>query len=94
MSFVLKQGDDSQPGIQFNGVAVPAEVMKFSPGSYHYPDKGALLFFLNEHFLLKLPDATNQINATDAPDYIYLTGLIGTVASNSFRKRLLITIWT
>jgi len=64
-------------GKQFNGDRANKTVMKMVAGKYSYPNGGALLLFLNNNYVLKLPKNSNGIHGTSADDLMASGGILG-----------------
>ncbi|MEL7359215.1 MAG: hypothetical protein AAFN40_21995 [Cyanobacteria bacterium J06560_6] len=67
-----------EPGMQFDGVEASEAVLAMVPGQYDYPEGGAMLFFPDGQFLLKLPeDGRGTIYGTDGSDLLAGGGIVG-----------------
>jgi len=67
-----------EPGMHFDGSAADTAVLALVPGRYDYPNEGAMLFFTDGRFLLKLPeDGRENTNGTDGSDLLAVGGIVG-----------------
>jgi len=64
-------------GVQFNGKSVSRDVLAMRPGRYSYPENGALLYYPDQTFLIRLPDTRKGIFGTDGDDMIMSGGVVG-----------------
>lgn len=72
------QQERTQPirGMQFNGKPVSPKVSAMQPGRYNYPDNGALLYFPDRSYLIRLPETRNGIYGTDGDDMLMAGGIL------------------
>lgn len=67
-----------ETGMHFDGSEASAAVLALAPGRYDYPDQGAMLFYPDGQFLLKLPeDGRSNTYGTDGSDLLAQGGIIG-----------------
>lgn len=67
----------SDTGMQFSGVAASPTVMAMAPGEYDYLSEGSLLLFPAGEFILKFPEARDNVGLTDGPDLYNRVAIIG-----------------
>lgn len=77
INFCTEHGERLERGIQFDGAAASAAVMEMNPGEYGYLGEGLLLLFPDGEFILKFPEARNNVGLTDGPDLYNRIGIIG-----------------
>jgi|GEM_PF-4918154 len=72
------QQERTQPtrGMQFNDKPVSPKVSAMRPGRYSYPDNGALLYYPDGSYLVRLPDTRKGIFGTDGDDMIMASGIV------------------
>ena len=75
-------------GEQFDGQPANAVVLKMVAGKYSYPDGGALLLFLNNHYILKLPQNRNGIHGTSTDDLLAAGGIVGGCSKEQLSEAL------
>lgn len=75
--FCTESGERPQPGIQFDGAAASSAVMAMEPGEYDYLEEGILLLFPDGEFILKFPEARDDVGLTDGPDLYNRVAMIG-----------------
>ncbi len=92
-NFCAKSTNKAEPGMQFDNKKANINIMQLKPGKYQYPNKGMLLLFKNNHYLLKLPENRDGIHGTDGDDLIASGGIVGGCAkeqlSEAFQKNQL-----
>ena len=67
-----------EPGMHFDGTVAAVAVLELAPGRYDYPNEGAMLFFPDGQFLLKLPDdGRDTTYGTDGSDLLGQGGIVG-----------------
>ena len=74
--FCGEERTQTTPGMQFNGKKASTAVMSMAPGRYDYIDNGAMMYFANKSYLVRLPDTRKGIFGTDGDDMVAGGGLI------------------
>ena len=74
--FCAEKRTQPTKGMQFNGKPVSPRVSAMRPGRYAYPDNGALLYFPDRSYIVRLPDTRKGIFGTDGDDVAMAGGIV------------------
>ena len=67
-----------ESGVHFDGTEADPTVLAMTPGRYSYPNEGAMLFYPDGQFLLRLPDdGRDTTYGTDGSDLLGGGGIVG-----------------
>jgi len=74
--FCAEERTEPTKGMQFNGKPVSPSVYAMRPGRYAYPNNGALLYFTDRSYIVRLPDTRKGIFGTDGDDIAMAGGIV------------------
>lgn len=75
-TFCAQSTTTTRAGMQFNGKLASPDVMRMAAGRYNYPDNGALLYFPDKSYLIRLPETRDGIYGTDGDDMMMSGGML------------------
>ena len=75
-AFCNKPRTAPKKGVRFDGKPASPEVLAMKPGRYAYPANGALLYFPDQTYLIRLPDTRKGIFGTDGDDMLMSGGIL------------------